>query len=86
MSQEINWKRDLWDLLSDQEMRNKVQGLPDEVQVQILKSFSKTELLGLGWEEVCLGCHQSVEKRGDCGCPAGTGFCPPKRKEDISER
>lgn len=78
MKREIDWKRDLWGLLSDEEMRNKVQGLPNAVQVQILKSFSERELLGLGWEEFCLGCHQSVKERRDCGCPAGTGFCPPK--------
>lgn len=86
MSQEINWKRDLWDGVSDRVMREKIQSLPSETQRKILESFSGTELLGIGWEEVCLGCHQSIKERGDCGCPAGTGFCPPKRKEDVSER
>ncbi len=81
MSKEINWKRDLWDGVWDRVMREKIESLPDEVQRQILKSFSGTELVGLGWEEVCLGCGQSVEKRGDCGCPAGTGFRPPRSSE-----
>lgn len=80
MSKEMNWKQDLWDALSDQEMRNKIQNLPNEVQVQILKNFSGTELKRIGWEEVCLGCGKNVEQR-DCGCPAGTGWRPPKREK-----
>jgi hypothetical protein len=71
-----DWKEALWDKMSDQGIRERVEKLPESIQSSIVSTFSHDELREFGWVEVCTGCGAETAKR-DCGCPCGTGMTPP---------
>ena len=75
---QTNWKMVLWDKLTDNEIRNMLSRLPEELQSKLFYQLhlSGQKLREMGWREVCLGCGRS-QGEIDCGCPAGTGWAPP---------
>jgi hypothetical protein len=74
---QMDWVANLWGRLSDVEVRNIVEGLPEELQARIVCYVNREALRRLGWKEVCSGCGKPTAGR-DCGCPCGTGMTPPK--------
>jgi len=72
----IDWKEQLWDKLSDLEIRAIIESLPEAMQAEIIRVVSNYLLKRAGWVEVCAGCGKNPY---DCGCPAGTAWRPPKK-------
>lgn len=74
----VNWKKALWDRLSNDEIRKKLEVLTEKLQADLLKNaFTPNELEKIGWREACAGCGAIYSER-DCGYPAGSRWRPPK--------
>lgn len=79
MARKTNWKKALWDKLSNDAIRKKLEALPEKLQADLFGAFglNSNELRKMGWREVCLGCGTPYDVR-DCDCRAGLAWRPPE--------